>query len=236
MPLPPRPDAPGAGMLGGARGSFTRFARTGSRAALGSALSNYVRHGTGGARSAARRMGSSRGTGVRLLGVVRDFQGLGPAETLRRLNLPGLAGQPADQVFLALLEFLCPPGGAIDEAIARQAMLDTIADLAEAGVGSFEGMLPDQLQEFFLDFIARSIEGRVMADLAQRGVTIPDDVLMVEHAQQQLHDFVTGCTRGVVAGRLDGVGRLGDRDIERFINAIYEAAFEVIAAAGEVAT
>src|SRR5712691_7600303 len=45
-PLPPQPDASAAGTLGAARGSFTRFARTGSRAALGSALSNYVRHGT----------------------------------------------------------------------------------------------------------------------------------------------------------------------------------------------
>lgn len=234
-PTPPRPDASGAGGLGGARGSFSRFARTGSRSALGSALSNYVRNGTGGARRAARRMGSSRAAGARLLGVVRNFATVGAAETLRQLNLAGLAGRPAAEVFVGLLEFVCPPGGAVDEAIARQAMLETIGDMAEAGVGSFDTLTPEQMGEFFLDFVARSIEGRVMADLGGRGVTLPDSVAAVENAQAQLHDFVTGCTRGQLAGRLDGVERMSDRDIEVVVNQIYEAAFELVAAAGEAA-
>lgn len=234
-PAPPRPDTSGAGGLGGARGSFSRFARTGSRSALGSALSNYVRNGTGGAGRAARRMGSSRAAGARLLGVVRNFATNGPAETLRQLNLAGLAGRPAAEVFVGLLEFVCPPGGAVDEAIARQAMLETIGDMAEAGVGSFDTLTPDQMGEFFLDFVARSIEGRVMADLGGRGVTLPDSVAAVENAQAQLHDFVTGCTRGQLVGRLDRVERMSDRDIEVVVNQIYEAAFELVAAAGEAA-
>ncbi len=233
--MPPRPDTSVAGGLGSARGSFSRFARTGSSSALGSALSNYVRNGTGGARRASRRMGSSRATASGLLGVVRDFQSLGPVETLRQLNLAGLARQPAADVFVAILEFICPPGGAIDEAIARQAMLETIGDMAEAGVGSFDMLTAAQLQDVFLDFIARSIEGRVTADLGARGITLPDDVAAVESAQTQLHDFVVGATRGQFAGRLEGVERLSDRDIENVVNQIYETAFELVAVAGEAA-
>lgn len=232
---PPRPDTQGTGSLGGARGNFTRFARTGSRSSLGSALSGYVRSGTGGARRAARRMGSSRVAASGLLGVVRDFQRLGPTETLRQLNLAGLAAQPAADVFVAILEFICPPGGAVDDAIARQAMLETIGDLAESGVGSFDTLTPQQLQDVFLDFISRSIEGRVMADLGGRGITLPDDIAAVESAQAQLHDFVEGATRGQLAGRLEGLERLSDRDIESVVNQIYETAFELVAVAGEAA-
>ncbi len=232
---PPRPDTQGTGSLGGARGNFTRFARTGSRSSLGSALSGYVRSGTGGARRAARRMGSSRAAASGLLGVVRDFQRLGPTETLRQLNLVGLAAQPAADVFVAILEFICPPGGAVDDAIARQAMLETIGDLAESGVGSFDTLTPQQLQDVFLDFISRSIEGRVMADLGGRGITLPDDIAAVESAQAQLHDFVEGATRGELAGRLEGLERLSDRDIESVVNQIYETAFELVAVAGEAA-
>lgn len=228
-----RPDTSGAGGLAGARGNFSRFARTGSRSALGRALSNYVRSATGGARRAARRMGSSRAAGAQLLQVVRDVQRFGAAETLRQFNLPGLAGRPAADVFLSILEFVCPPGGAVEEAIARQAMLETIGDLAEAGVGDFDTMTADQMQEFFLDFVARSIEGMVMADLGSRGVTLPDDVAAVERAQQQLHDFVTGCTRGELSDRLEGIQNLDDQDVERVVGEIYEAAFELVAAAGE---
>jgi len=232
---PPRPDTRGTGSLGGARGNFTRFARTGSRSALGSALSGYVRSGTGGARRAARRMGSSRATASGLLGVVRDFHRLGPTETLRQLNLAAMATQPAADVFVAILEFICPPGGGVDDAIARQAMLETIGDLAESGVGSFDTLTPQQLQDVFLDFISRSIEGRVMADLGGRGITLPDDIAAVESAQAQLHDFVEGATRGQLAGRLDSLERLSDRDIESVVNQIYETAFELVAVAGEAA-
>src|SRR6266850_2316215 len=148
-----QPDPAGTGAFKGARTGFTRFARTGSRSALESALSHYVHSGTGGARRAARRMGSSRSAGSRLLGVIHDVGRLGAAETLRNLNLPNLAGRPAADVFLALIEFVCPPGGSIDEAIARQAMLEAICDIAETGLGDFDALTPAQLEEFFLDFI-----------------------------------------------------------------------------------
>ena len=46
---------------------------------------------------------------------------------------------------------------------------------------------------------------------------------------------LTGATRGQLSGRLDGVERLSDRDIEVVVNQIYETAFDLVAAAGEAA-
>jgi hypothetical protein len=194
-----------------------------------------VRNGTGGARRAAKRMGASRATGARLLGVVRDVGRFGAAETLRRLNLQGLAGQPAADVFLAMLEFLCPPGGAVDEAIARQAMLESIGDLVEADIVAFDAMTPGQLQAIFLDFIARAIENRVIADLGARSITLPEDVDAVESMQRQLHDFVSGCTRLQLAQRVTDLQQLSDQDVARVVDEIYEAAFELILTAAEAA-
>lgn len=229
-----RPDVPYVGSFRGPRGSFSRFAGTGSLSSLGSALSGYVRRGTGGAQRAARRMGASRSAGARLLGIVRDVQRLGATEALRQtLNLPELAGRPASDVFLALTDFVCPPGGKVDEGIARQAMLDSIGDLAEAGLETFDTFTTDQLHEFFLEFLVRSIEGRIMADIGGRGITLPNDVAAVENVQEQLHDFVAGCTRGVLTGRLDNIEALSNRDLGIKVDEIYEAAFELVAAAGE---
>lgn len=234
QPAAPRsPDTGGAGSFRGARSNFTRFARTGSSSSLGKAMASYVRSGTGGARRASRRMGSSQVAARGLLGIVRDIQQVGPEQALRQLNLGGLAGQPAADVFVALLEFICPPGGTVDEGIARQAMVETIADMAEAGVGTFDTLTREQLNDVFLDFVVRSIEGRVIADLGGRGITLPDDVAAVENMQEQLHDFVSGATRGHLAGRLDGIAGLSDRDIDERVNQIYEAAFDLIAVAGE---
>jgi hypothetical protein len=181
-------------------------------------------------------MAASRKSGRRLLSVLRDVQQFGAAEALRRLNLPGLAGRPATDVFVALLEFVCPPGGALDEAIAREAMLDAICDLADKGLGNFDELTPDQLNEFFLDFLARSIEGRIINDIGARGITLPADAAAADNVARQLHDFVFGSTRGELVDRLDGLKSLSDRDIEKLSNEIYEAAFELVAAAAEAAS
>ena len=177
-------------------------------------------------------MGSSRASAGKLLGIVRDVQNLGAAQALRRFNLSALSGQPASAVFLALLEFICPPGGAVDEAIARQAMLSSIADLAKAEI-AFDVMSADQLQTFFIEVVIRSIEGRVMADLGHRAITMPVDVAAVQRVQDQLHDFVAGCTRNALGGRLVGVAQMTDEQISQCVTEIYEAAFDLVAATAE---
>lgn len=233
-----------AGGFAAARNAFTRFSKTGSSSALGSALSSYVgggggggsRGGTGGAKRAAQRMGSSRAAGAKLLGVVRDFQSVGPVETLRQLDLESMANQPASEVFLAMLEFLCPPGGAIDEAISRQAMLEAIGNLDRDAPTAFAQLAPEQLREFFLDFVSLSIEGRVIADIGARGITLPADIATVENAHEQLHDFIEGCCRVHLSGLLTGLEALSSHDVEQRSNEIYEAAFSLIADAGEDAT
>ena len=235
-----------AGEFTAARNAFTRFSKTGSSSALGAALSAYVggnggggggsRGGAGGQRRAAQRMGSSRVSGARLLEVVRNFQSDGPVEALRQLDLESMANQPASEVFLAMLEFLCPPGGAIDEAISRQAMLEAIGNLDRDAPTAFAHLTPEQLREFFLDFIALSIEGRVIADIGARGITLPADIATVEQAHEQLHDFIEGCCRVHLSGLLTGLEALNSHDVEQRSNEIYEAAFSLIAEAGEDAT
>ena len=181
-------------------------------------------------------MGSSRAAGAKLLGVVRDFQSVGPVETLRQLDLERMVNQPASEVFLAMLEFLCPPGGAIDEALSRQAMLEAIGNLDRDAPTAFAQLAPEQLREFFLDFVSLSIEGRVIADIGARGITLPADIATVENAHEQLHDFIEGCCRVHLSGLLTGLEALSSHDVEQRSNEIYEAAFSLIADAGEDAT
>lgn len=224
-------DVSSTGSLGAARSNFTRFVRGGDGAALRRAVSQYVRQGTGGSAGAARRMGTSRAVGSQLLGVIRDIQRDGITATLQRFNLADLSGRPATDVFLALTEVMCPPGGRVDEAIARQAMLDTIADLAEEGVGGFGDLTPDQLQEFFLGFVVHTIEGRVMADLGHRAIELPDSTAAVQAIQDQLHDYVDSSVRSHVGGMLNELPQMmTDAAIGGLVDRIYEACFDLVAA------
>jgi hypothetical protein len=233
MPPSPASNDASAGAFRNARTNFTGFASGGGRAALGRALSHYVSGGTGGAANASRRVGASRAAAAGLLGVVRGFQTVGAAETFRQLNLAAYVGRPAPDAFLALMEVICPPGGAVDEAIARSAMLESVQELAKVGIGTIDTLTQDQLHEFFLDFVIRSIEGRVMADIGQRGIVVPDDIAAAQRTQDQLHDFIAGHTRGALAGRLNEAVRLDSRGLQQFVNSLYELAFELIAVAAE---
>lgn len=229
------PDTSSAGGLGAAKGNFTRFVRSGDSETLRRAVSQYVRNGTGSAGKAARRMGASRGVGKQLLQVIRDINRDGAATVLQRLNLGHLAGRPAAEVFVELLESMCPPGGRVDEAIARQALLDAIADLAESDAGNFEELTAGQLSEFFQGFIIHTIEGRVIADIGKHVIDSPENVAQVESILDQLHDFVVGCVHGHLGQHFDGLAEKTDQQVANVVESIYHASFELVSAtAGDV--
>lgn len=178
-------------------------------------------------------MGASKLVGGKLLGLVRDAQRVGFAAALQSRGLTNLVGQSAERVFLGLTDILCPPGGPIDEAIARQALMEAIGDQIEAGIENFDQLTPGQLKEFFLDFVVRSVEGRIMSDIAARLVTVPDDVNQVIHLQEQLHDFIVGCTRNQLGEQLGAAEAIAAMNTDAKVNSIYEAAFGLVKAAGE---
>src|SRR5690606_34418391 len=135
-------------------------------------------------------MGSARGAGSRLLGCLSDAARRGAAEALRALNLGALAGRPIEEVFLGLSDYVCPDGGSIDEGIAREAFIETIADLAGAGIADLDGMTADQMQTVFELYATNAIEARLCNDIGAKTVTLPANTRDAARVQAQLHDFI----------------------------------------------
>lgn len=231
-PHPPLPAIPPRSGLGAARGNITRGARISDAGAIRRGAGQYVKAG-GGGRGAARRMGNSRAVASGIAGLARSFTSQGPAEALRRFNLDGMAGAPAEDVFVALTDMLCPAGGTIDEAIARDAMLETVADLAASGVGNFDELSPDDLHEFFIGVVSRSIEGKILNEVGTKAVSVPADIAGVERVQNMLHDFIEGCVRDEFDARGADLSDLGGGDIESFVDDLYAAALGLIETLGE---
>ena len=188
-PIPPIADP---SRFSAARNNFSRFAGSGGtdRRSLCRAVSHYVGAAAGGARNAAARMGSSRGAGSRLLGFLSDAAARGSAEVLRAMNLGVLAGRPIEEIFLGLADYVCPDGGSIDEGIAREAFIETITDLAGAGITDLDSLTPDQIQTVFELYATNAIEARLCNDIGKRAITLPSDALDAARVQAQLHDFI----------------------------------------------
>lgn len=89
-------------------------------------------------------------------------------------------------------------------------MLETVADLASAGVGDFDDLSTDDLREFFIGVVSRSIEGKIINEIGTNAVFAAADIFGVERVQSMLHDFVVGCVRdefevrGTEIDELDG--------------------------------
>jgi hypothetical protein len=176
-------------------------------------------------------MGASRQAGARLYSFLADAQTRGPVEALRALNLDALAGRPIEEIFLGIAEYVCPIGGTVDEGIARDAFVDTIADLADQGITDFDALTADQMQTVFEMFAAHAIEARICNDIGKNAIKLPSDVAAVERVQAQLHDFVA---RAVSDALTDAVaGALTQQKALQHVDGVYEAAFEMLQTLGD---
>lgn len=235
QPAPPIPPVADSNRFQAPRTNFTRFANSGGsdRACLGRAVSGYVSSASGGYRQAAQRMGSSRTAGARLAGVLSGVRSQGVAETLRALDLDGLAGKPIEEVFLGLADYVCPEGATVDEGIARNAFIETIADLADAGITDLDSLSVEQMQTVLERYATHAIEARLCNDIGTKISIAPASGIDAARVQEQLRDFILRGVSDALTGARETMEALTpDRTLE-FVSDVYEQAFSILQALGE---
>jgi hypothetical protein len=212
------------------RTNFTRFAGSGGndRRSLGRALSGYLSGGVGGNRGAVQRMGSSRGTTARLASFLSDVANQGAQQALRSLNLEALAGRPIEEIFLGLADYICPEGGTVDEGIARDAFIETIAELAGLGLTDLDALTPPQMETVFELYAAHAIEARIYNDIGSKGVTLPADIQAVERIQLVLKDVIRRGVSDAVARSQTDLRTLAKAQVSGFVDAVYDDAFAIL--------
>ncbi len=219
----------------GARSSLTRFARSGGRTSsqLSRAVSRYVSTASGGPRQAARRMGASRVAGGRLLSFLADAQARGARAALAALNLEQLAGRPVDEIFLGLAGYVSPNSATVDEGIARNAFVETIVDLAAAGITNLDGLTAEQVQTVFEIFAAHAIEGRICNDIGGKIIALPANLADAQRVQRQLRDYIRGAVRDALTTARQEFSALTPDRVVGFVTDIYEKTFRILQSLGD---
>jgi len=218
-----------------ARTNFSRFVGSGGsdRPALRRAVRDYVRSSSRGSTNAVRRMGASRTTARRALGVFRGFQRDGVAETLRRLNLVALIGRSTREVFIGLTDVICRDGGSIDEGIARDAWLETVADLESFGIGDLDALTPGQVQDVFLSFIAHAIETKLFQEIGVNGFRVAADLDAIETFEAQFKSYIERSVRDSFASNFSQLAALSDQEIRTVVERTYRDAWELLVLWGD---
>jgi hypothetical protein len=237
QPPPPLPPLPPAAHIPerfrAARTGFTRFSRTRDEGTLRRALGNYVTRGTGGRHGALQRTGSSRATAAAMASFARTAQTEGTAAALRSIGLARCIGRPAGEVLPELLEAMCPDGGRIDEGIAREAFQSAIVDFAEQDLPAIEELTIEQWNVLLIDFLVRSIQLRVIADIGQRALDVPIDVARALEAEIVMRNVIYATVTREVSAALDRIGTVSEQRMQEVTDLAYERAWGAFEAFAE---
>ena len=178
-------------------------------------------------------MGSSRSAAAGLVSFLNNTSANGVREALRSLNLDSLAGRPIEEVFGGLVDYICLDGGSIDEGIARDAFVETIADLAEAGITDIDGLTSDQIQTVFELYVTHAIEARICNDIGTKVVTMPTDPRTAERVEAQLRDFIQRGVSDALNSTGVNIQSLAPDAVMGFVTDVYVSAFEILQTMGE---
>lgn len=213
-----------------ARNNFSRFLSSGGndRVSLGRAVSGYISRSSGGSRQAVRRMGASRAVGARLLGFLTDVKTNGVKEVLKSLKLEALAGQPIENIFTNLIEYICPPGGREDENSARESFIYTIADLVDSGITDLDNLTTDQIQTVFELYATHAIEHRLYNDIGINTILLPKDLNDIDNIQTQLHDFIQHAVADALTAAHAKLESLTPEQALGFVDGVYEQSFIIL--------
>jgi hypothetical protein len=178
-------------------------------------------------------MGSSRATAAGLLNFLNSAVSNGAREALRTLRLESLAGRPIEEIFLGLADYICPDSGTVDEGIARAAFIETIADLAEAGVADLDSLSPDQMQTIFELYATNAIEARIFNDIGANAIMLPADAKEAMKVQTQLRDFISRGVADALSAARAALQALTPTNVLGFVTRVYEQAFNILQSLGE---
>jgi len=237
-PAPTPPDYPSIPSAGDAnrfrteRSNFSRFARSGGtdHGSLKRAISGYIRKTSGGSTNAAKGMGSSRKAAASLLGFLSDVKERGIEPVLLSLNLESLAGQPVDEIFAGIRDYVCPEGGTVDAGIAIDSFIRTIADLAEAGISDFNTLSTDQIQTVLELYMTHTIEERIYNEIGTNTISLPEDPAEVEKVQEQVRDFISNGVSDALSSSKEKLENLSQDKMLQFVDDIYKTSYDLLLA------
>jgi hypothetical protein len=178
-------------------------------------------------------MGASRTASAGLLNFLSSATANGVRQALRTLKLESLAGRPIQEIFLGLADYICPDGGTVDEGIAREAFIETIADVTEAGITNLDSLTLDQTQTIFELYATNAIEARLCNDIGANVITLPADVQGAVRVESQLHDFIYRSVSDALTAAREGLQALTPETVLGFVNRVYEQAWGILQTLGE---
>lgn len=128
-------------------------------------------------------------------------------ETLRKEGLGELIGKHPDQVLSAIADKLCSNNGTLDDALARSAMVEVLAEIFNDEEETYEDLRnrwDEQIDESALQnlmslFLSQSIYQRFLLELGDRIESNAISVYQAEKKEKEILDFIKAMVKFDIA-------------------------------------
>lgn len=211
------------------RGNMTRFARTGRYDNLRHAASQYVKHSVGGAHNAFQRLGLARHNTAILVGAVGAYSLGGAAGVQEYLKTYDLIGKRADEALRSITDLICSDGGTTNEGIVRDAYIDTIAETPELRSVNFEELTPAQLMIVLQGCITRVVIGRLLNDIGNKVLTVPESLQNIKNLKDRVITFVNGVVSDSFTRLNIHPDNIHQHETQELTNSVYFQVYEIFA-------
>lgn len=217
------------------RNNFTRYINSGGSGggSLRRATSSYVRHSAGGSQNATMRLGSARGSTARLVSVMGGFARGGVSATARLFHLGDIFGKSAEDVFLRIMDFVCPDGGNTDEGIARSAYIEALSTMPEWENKQIETLTPPEFLAFIEIYMASVIQKKIVNDIGNKLFSLPNNVAIIENIEAQMNDFIRNTITDAVTKLNVDIRNIDQQQAQGVVDSVYKTAFDMMVSYGE---
>lgn len=217
------------------RNNFTRYVNNGGRSThnLHRATSKYVKHSLGGAKNATTRLGTARNSTIRLVSILNSFSNYGVAATSIQYGLGELIGKNAKEVFLHIIDFVCDDGGTTNDGIARSSYIETLASISDIENRSMDSLNDSEFLAFVKTYMSNVIQEKLINDIGNKSIALPDDIATVELIQSQIHDLISGSVSDAITALNVEIKSIDNSQTKQIVENVYEKAYEILASLEE---
>ena len=105
---------------------------------------------------------------------------------------------------------------------------ESVAEICDEGLVNGTTFTVAELRELFIRYVSHTIFDRVFNDIAQKGISLPEDITAANAIETDVGDIITGSVRDCIGSRLDDLQGVSASQLKTETDRIYELAFELI--------
>lgn len=216
-----------------AKGALSRYAKGTNGSSLRKASRSYVKT-LGGSSKATKSAVKGVVTGGVFLSFVGEISRNGFIKTLEQFGLSDCIGKSSEEILARIADRIAPIGSTNDEAIARNAILETLDFLYEKllaegqELDSLESLNEQTMKDSVCEYISTYIFNKWLYEV---GLAVEKNELTEKEAiglEKEIKDFVRDETKSALKEKNILTFNVSDGDGKRIIENIFELAYSTI--------